>query len=56
MRSRLQGGLNVMDTNKDKQGSLDVTFTETLQKSPAEGGWTYVVWPGRRSTSIPWAW
>lgn len=35
-----------MDTNKDKQGSLDVSFTETLQKSPAEGGWTYVVWPG----------
>jgi len=35
-----------MDPNKRKQGSLDVTFTETLQKSPAEGGWTYVVWPG----------
>ena len=29
-----------------KQGPLDVTFTETLQRSPAEGGWTYVVWPG----------
>jgi hypothetical protein len=35
-----------MDTNKDKRGPLDVTFTETLQRSPAEGGWTYVVWPG----------
>ena len=23
-----------------------MTFTETLQKSPAAGGWTYVVWPG----------
>jgi hypothetical protein len=29
-----------------QQGPLDVTFTETLQRSPAEGGWTYVVWPG----------
>jgi hypothetical protein len=29
-----------------KRGPLDVTFTETLQKSPAEGGWTYVVWAG----------
>ncbi len=26
-------------------GPLDVTFTETLQLSPAKGGWTYVVWP-----------
>jgi hypothetical protein len=25
---------------------LDVTFTETLVKSPSRGGWTYVVWPG----------
>ncbi len=24
---------------------LDVTFTETLVKSPARGGWTYLVWP-----------
>lgn len=24
---------------------LDKTFTETLQKSPNKGGWTYVVWP-----------
>ena len=29
-----------------KQGPLDVTFTERLRRSPAEGGWTYVVWPG----------
>jgi hypothetical protein len=21
-------------------------FSATLQRSPAEGGWTYVVWPG----------
>jgi len=25
--------------------SLDVEFTAVLQKSPAHGGWTYVVWP-----------
>jgi hypothetical protein len=36
-----------MSTMKKKvAGPLDVTFTETLQRSPAEGGWTYVVWPG----------
>jgi hypothetical protein len=27
-------------------GALDTRFTATLQKSPAKGGWTYVVWPG----------
>ncbi len=26
--------------------SLDKTFTATLVKSPAKGGWTYVVMPG----------
>ena len=26
--------------------AIDVTFTETLRKSPKEGGWTYLVWPG----------
>ena len=25
---------------------MDETFSATLQKSPAKGGWTYVVWPG----------
>ncbi|MBV8114327.1 MAG: DUF1905 domain-containing protein [Silvibacterium sp.] len=25
---------------------LNVTFSACLQKSPAKGGWTYVVWPG----------
>jgi hypothetical protein len=24
---------------------LDKQFTATLQKSPAKGGWTYLVWP-----------
>jgi hypothetical protein len=24
---------------------MDETFNATLQKSPAKGGWTYVVWP-----------
>ena len=25
--------------------ALDVRFTAVLQKSPARGGWTYLVWP-----------
>jgi hypothetical protein len=25
---------------------MDEEFTAVLQKSPAQGGWTYVVWPG----------
>ena len=25
--------------------ALDEKFTATLVKSPAKGGWTYVVWP-----------
>ena len=25
--------------------ALSTQFTATLQKSPATGGWTYVVWP-----------
>jgi hypothetical protein len=29
----------------DTAGPLDETFTAELQKSPARGGWTYVVWP-----------
>ena len=24
---------------------LDQSFTAKLEKSPAKGGWTYVVWP-----------
>ncbi|MDG9717978.1 DUF1905 domain-containing protein [Streptomyces sp. DH24] len=27
-------------------GTLDAEFTAVLRKSPAEGGWTYLVWPG----------
>ncbi|MGP4023433.1 DUF1905 domain-containing protein [Actinomadura sp. 3N407] len=27
-----------------KQYELDVQFTVPLRKSPAKGGWTYVVW------------
>ena len=26
--------------------ALDTTFSATLQKSPAKGGWTYVIMPG----------
>ncbi|TDD73675.1 DUF1905 domain-containing protein [Actinomadura darangshiensis] len=28
-----------------KSTPLDKEFTETLRKSPAKGGWTYVIWP-----------
>ena len=28
------------------KGPLDKTFTAPLQKSPAQGGWTFVVMPG----------
>ena len=27
-------------------GPLDVTFEAELEQSPAQGGWTYLVWPG----------
>lgn len=28
-----------------KAGDVDARFTAVLRKSPANGGWTYVVWP-----------
>ncbi|MFI0407649.1 DUF1905 domain-containing protein [Actinomadura sp. 3N508] len=28
-----------------KQYELDEQFTAALRKSPAKGGWTYVIWP-----------
>jgi hypothetical protein len=28
-----------------KESAVDAQFEATLQKSPAKGGWTYVVWP-----------
>jgi hypothetical protein len=27
-------------------GHLDAEFTAVLRKSPNDGGWTYLVWPG----------
>ncbi|WP_369241684.1 DUF1905 domain-containing protein [Streptomyces sp. R21] len=29
----------------DTTGKLDKQFTAVLRKSPAKGGWTYLVWP-----------
>lgn len=29
----------------DVMSKLQIEFTAILQKSPAKGGWTYVVWP-----------
>jgi hypothetical protein len=37
-----------MTTQRDiapAHGKLDERFTAVLQRSPAKGGWTYVVWP-----------
>jgi hypothetical protein len=33
------------DSMPRQTGTLNKRFTATLQKSPARGGWTYVVWP-----------
>lgn len=33
------------NTGTSPVGPLDITFTETLRRSEAKGGWTYVVWP-----------
>ncbi len=35
-----------MTTREHLAGHLDHEFTAVLQKSPAKGGWTYVVMPG----------
>ena len=32
-------------TGIDASTGLDVQFTAVMQRSPAKGGWTYVVWP-----------
>ncbi len=29
-----------------KTGPLDAQFTAVLEKSSADNGWTYVIWPG----------
>ncbi len=31
--------------NERSEAMLDKEFRATLQKSPAKGGWTYVIWP-----------
>ncbi|MFI6507858.1 DUF1905 domain-containing protein [Streptosporangium sp. NPDC050855] len=39
--------MNNAEMNDGKApGALDRRFTATMRKSPAEGGWTYVVMPG----------
>src|SRR4051794_7002238 len=35
-----------MSTQPHPPGPLDHEFTATMVKSPAKGGWTYVVMPG----------
>jgi hypothetical protein len=33
-------------TMTEPTGALDTTFTAVLEKSAADNGWTYVIWPG----------
>ena len=51
MRTPSGDGLPGMATT---QKSL-VEFDETLRKSPATGGWTYVVWGGLPGPGDGWA-
>ena len=40
-------GLSLQHTEEERNmTAMDQRFTAVLQKSPAKGGWTYVVWPG----------
>ncbi|MGG5258481.1 DUF1905 domain-containing protein [Phycicoccus avicenniae] len=32
-------------TDPTRPGPLDITFSATVVRSDADGGWTYVVWP-----------
>jgi Domain of unknown function (DUF1905) len=41
--SEEEGSSMVKKTGQKR--ALNETFTATLEKSSAEGGWTYVVWP-----------
>jgi hypothetical protein len=34
-----------VDLMREEEPMIETRFTATLQKSPAKGGWTYVVWP-----------
>jgi hypothetical protein len=38
-------GASRSDVGRRLMTALDTTFRATLQRSPATGGWTYVVWP-----------
>lgn len=37
-------------TDPTKPGPLDLEFSAPLQRSDADGGWTYVVWPDSART------
>ena len=38
--------MTIPSGTRDKRATLDTRFTATLVRSPAKGGWTYVVMPG----------
>jgi uncharacterized protein DUF1905 len=44
-RDLCSGGLERGEQMSNQKSMLNKRFTATLQKSPAKGGWTYVVWP-----------
>jgi Domain of unknown function (DUF1905) len=39
--------MGTMSTTPERTGTgpLDVSFDAVLERSPAQGGWTYVIWP-----------
>jgi Domain of unknown function (DUF1905) len=45
LRLRDEGTRDVMPSRKESDYTLSRLFTAKLQKSPARGGWTFVVWP-----------
>ena len=45
--------MTIPSGTRDKRATLDTRFTATLVRSPAKGGWTYVVMATRSSSSAP---
>ncbi len=39
--------MGTMSTTPERTGAgpVDVSFDAVLERSPAQGGWTYVIWP-----------
>jgi hypothetical protein len=37
---------SILVPQAEEERAMDKEFEATLEKSPAKGGWTYVIWPG----------